>query len=83
MKILLFVAGAALVLYGLHRLALWMEGRGWLYYVNSKPSTSTLSAAFLEVQSLLEPEKQQLAEVQKAERFEEDDQGEPPEVGAD
>lgn len=28
----LLAAGGALLLYGLHRLALWAEARGWIYY---------------------------------------------------
>jgi len=79
----LTVTALLVLLYGLHRLALWAEDRGWIYYKRRKATTSALGSAFLEVQSLLEPEKQQLAEVQKAERVEEDDQGEPPEVGTD
>ena len=67
----------------MHRVALWAENRGWIYYKRRKPTTSALGTAFLEVQSLLEPEKQQLAEVQKAERIEEDEQGDPPEAGND
>lgn len=81
MKILLFVAAAALALYGLHRLALWMEGRGWLYYVNSKPSTSTLSTAFLEVQSMVDPGKKLVIEAMREEGSEESEFGGPPEAG--
>lgn len=37
MRTLFIVAVAiALCLYGLHRLALWAERRGWLYYKNKK-----------------------------------------------
>jgi len=83
MTALLVALTAAIAIYGLHRLALWAEDRGWIYYQRRKPTTSTLGNAFLEVQSLLEPEKRQLAEVQKAVDVEEDDQGDPPETGAD
>ena len=81
MSTLLKVLAAAAVLYGLHRLALWAEDRGWIYYLRRKPTTSSLGNAFLEVQSLIEPEKKQLAEARKAESVEEDDQGDPPEAG--
>jgi hypothetical protein len=80
-EVFLTVTALLVLLCGLHRTALWAEDRGWIYYKRRKATTSALGSAFLEVQSLLEPEKQQLAEVQKAERVEEDDQGEPPEVG--
>jgi hypothetical protein len=71
-----------IALYGVHRLALWAEDRGWIYYTRRKPTASSLGNAFLEVQSLIEPEKRQLAEVQKAEIIEEDEQGDPPEAGS-
>ncbi len=60
----LFLAVLALIglLYVLHRVALWAEGRGWVYYLNSKPSSSTLGNAFLEIQSMIEPEKRPLVE---------------------
>ena len=32
----LVVVGAVSALYGLHRTALWMERRGWLYYKHRK-----------------------------------------------
>jgi hypothetical protein len=82
LRVFLTVTAVLVLLYGLHRLALWAENRGWIYYLRRKPTTSSLGNAFLEVQSLLEPEKRQLAEVQKAETIEEDEQGDPPEAGA-
>lgn len=81
MKLALVILAGILVLYGLHRLALEAEDRGWIYYLRRKPSSSALGNAFLEVQSLVEPEKRQLAEIRKAEEVEEDDQGDPPETG--
>ena len=83
MAAFLTVLAAVVAAYGLHRLALWAEDRGWIYYMRRKPTTSALGNAFLEVQSLLEPEKKHLIAVQTAEDVEEDDQGDPPETGAD
>lgn len=77
----LIAAAAAAVLLALHRFLLWAEGRGWIYYHHRRPSGSALGNAFLEVQSLLEPEKQQLAEVRRQCVVEEDEHGEPPEGG--
>ena len=81
----LFLAILALIglLYVLHRVALWAERRGWVYYLNSKPSSSTLGNAFLEIQSMIEPEKRPLVEARKEETVEEDEQGDPPEAGRD
>jgi len=64
-------------LYALHRLALWAERRGWVYYRNRKSPTSTLGNAFLEIQSMIEPEKQQIVEARKEEAVDEDERGKP------
>lgn len=81
MKILFFVAAGALALYGLHRLALWMESRGWLYYLNKQPTTSALSSAFLEVQSIIDPAKRTVIEAMREEDAEQSEVGAPPEPG--
>ena len=81
MKPVLIVLAAAAILYALHRVALWAEARGWIYYLNSKPTGSTLGNAFLEVQSLIEPGKRDLVEILKEEAVEQNDQGEPPDPG--
>lgn len=74
--VIALVIGAAALL--LDRMALWAERRGWIYYRHRKPSGSTLGSAFLEVQSLLEPNKRHAAEVQRQEPTEQDEQGDPP-----
>jgi putative acetyltransferase len=76
-KVLLALLAVIGLLYALHRVALWAEGRGWVYYLNSKPSSSTLGNAFLEIQSMIEPQKRPLVEARKEEAVEEDEQGEP------
>jgi hypothetical protein len=63
MKVFLVVLALICLLYVLHRVALWAEGRGWVYYLNSKPSNSALGNAFLEIQSMIEPDKRQLVEL--------------------
>ncbi len=83
MTTFLIILTAVVLLYGLHRLALWAEDRGWIYYLRRKTSGSSLGNAFLEVQSMIEPEKRQLVEARKAENVEEDEQGDPPEAGTD
>ncbi len=52
----------------LHFLFLWMEGKGWIYYKRDRPSRTALGNAFLEVQSILEPDKKHVLEVRKDER---------------
>jgi hypothetical protein len=80
--VLLAVLSAVVAVYGLHLLALWAEDRGWMYYRRRKPTSSGLGNAFLEVQSLIEPEKRQLVNVQRTVDVEEDDQGDSPGVEA-
>ncbi len=41
-------------LYGLHRLCLWLEARGWLYYKHRKSGSSPASC-FVALQNVLEP----------------------------
>src|SRR5262249_8623654 len=50
----LVAIGAVAVVYGLHRLGLWLEERGWLYYRNKRPSSSPMSA-FVAMQQFIEP----------------------------
>ena len=83
MKIIAWLAIIAVGLYILHRLALWAESRGYIYYVNTEPSRSSLGNAFLEAQSLIEPDKRALVQVIREERSEQAESGAPPEPGAD
>lgn len=52
----------------LHLLALWMERKGWIYYQRNRPSRTALGNAFLEVQSILEPDKKHVVEVRRDEK---------------
>jgi hypothetical protein len=69
---------AAGAVYGLHRLALWMEARGWISYRKKHGSSGGLGTAFLEVQSLLEPSTRHVLELRRNEDFEDEDSGDPP-----
>ncbi|HEX7707524.1 MAG TPA: hypothetical protein VF701_13800 [Thermoanaerobaculia bacterium] len=55
MRLFVWLLVAAAVLYALHRLLLWAEGRGWIYYWHKKASPRGIGNSALEVQSLLEP----------------------------
>ena len=63
----------------LDRLAVWMEGRGWIYWRKKHGSTGTLGTAFLELQTIFEPSKRHVIEARREEDAEEDDSGDPPE----
>jgi hypothetical protein len=73
----LVVLGAG-VLYGVHRLALWAEHRGFIYYRKKRGSSGALSSAALEVHALLEPSRRHVLEEQKRDQVVEDDNGDPP-----
>ena len=81
-KIFALVIAAAAALYGLHRLALWAERRGWIYYLHRQGSSSTVGNAFLELQSMLEPSKKYILEVKREEHVVEDESGDPPVPGS-
>ena len=80
MKWLIFlaVAGAA---YGLHRLALWMEARGWIYYVRKKASPNALGNAMLGVQEMLQPGAEHTREMRRTQRVARTGEGGPDGVG--
>ncbi len=62
----------------LHLLALWMERKGWIYYKHNKPSSNALGNAFLEVQSILEPNKKHIIEVKKEDKKQNEEAGDEP-----
>jgi len=62
----------------LHFLALWMERKGWIYYNHNKPSSNALGNAFLEVQSILEPNKKHIIEVKKEDKKQNEEAGDEP-----
>jgi hypothetical protein len=54
-------------LWGLHRLCLWLEDRGWLYYLRKKPSSSA-GSSFVVLQQFIEPGVQHLIQVEQERR---------------
>ena len=57
LKVLLLALAVLLGLYGLDRLALWAERRGWLYWRQGKPTGNALGAMTLELQKIFEAGK--------------------------
>ena len=49
----------------LHLLFRWMEDKGWIYYQRNRPSRTALGNAFLEIQSILEPDKKHVVEIRR------------------
>ena len=65
----------------LDRALLAAEAGGWIYWRRRRGGSGTLSAAFLSVQSLVEPEKRHVVEELRRAAPEEDEDGEPPVPG--
>lgn len=55
--------GVPASLYGLHRLGLWLEERGHLYYLNKKPTGGGAAGGFVAFQRIIEPQVQHVVEI--------------------
>ncbi len=75
---LLWVGLAMAAPYGLHRLALWAEGRGWIYYRTHRMPVGSAGMAMLEITSLLDPAAEYVVEELRdaRARAEQDESGE-------
>jgi hypothetical protein len=75
MALLGWLIGLPAALYGLHRLALWLEARGHLYYLHRKP-TGSAAGAFVALQRAIEPQARHVEQVNhEYHRVEEDEAG--------
>jgi hypothetical protein len=83
MKLAFWAAAVICLLYALHRTALWMERKGWIFYKHTKPSSSAMSNAFMQVQAMFEPAAEYVVERRRSDEVEEIDAGGPPSPGAD
>lgn len=77
MRYLAAIFGVAAVLYLLHRVALYAERRGWIYY-RSKPPRGAGSLAAMEVMKILDPTIEHVIEIVRSETVAPDEHGEPP-----
>ena len=78
---LIIAVALGVAVYLLNKLLLWMESRGWIYYRRHAPSSSSLGAAALEVQTLVDPSKRHVIEAKQSQKKEQDDSGDPPKPG--
>jgi hypothetical protein len=69
-------------LYGLHRLCLWLEARGWLYYLNKKPAGGA-AKCMIGLQEAIEPPVKHVLHVRDERRRQADGEGDPPAVEPD
>jgi hypothetical protein len=60
----LIILGSGPTLYGLHRLCLWLEDRGLLYYKHKKPSSSA-AGCLVGLQKALEPQAQHVLQIKE------------------
>lgn len=74
---LVIVACGVAAIYAMHRLALWMETKGWIYYMHKKASPDTLGNATLGVQQIIQPGAKHVLEVRRNKRIQRDDAGDP------
>jgi len=65
---ILIVFGASAALYQLHRLGLWLDERGWLYYKYKKSSRSA-GGCFIALEQVLEPPIQHVLHVKEEKRY--------------
>ncbi len=67
----LALVGLVGLLYGLDRLGLWLEDRGWLYYRKKKPQSSPMGM-WVGLQQAIEPRVKHVQEVGQHRRQEEE-----------
>jgi hypothetical protein len=58
----ILVISSPLMLYGLHRLGLWMEEQGFIYYWHKKPKGSA-AGSFVALQRMIEPRAEYVIQV--------------------
>lgn len=75
-KLALFILFGCAALYTLHRLALWMERRGWIFYKHTRASSGAASAALgnamQELNAFAEPQARYAIEERQSEHKQQD-----------
>lgn len=70
---LAWAAAISAALYGLHRVGLWLDDRGWLYYLRS----SRRGRWGLAIASIFDQEARRILELHEKVQVEEDEDGDP------
>ena len=60
----LYAAATVIVLFGLHRAALWAESRDWLYYRDQRPPPGAGARAANTLAALVHPEVEHVLEAE-------------------
>lgn len=73
------IAGVLVVaaVFAFHRLLLWMERKGWIYYRKSSSHSGALGNAFMAVHAIFDSEAGRAAEYQQHEETAVTESGEP------
>ena len=77
-----WLAAAALLgagIYCLHRLCLYLEQRGYIYYLHTKPQGSGGGGVFLDLSELIQPSVRHVIEVKEDRHIQHDAAGNGPE----
>ena len=61
------IAGSVAAIYGLHRLLLRLEARGYVYYLHKKP-TSGMASSCIALQEFIEPDVKHVYQVKEQKR---------------
>jgi hypothetical protein len=61
--------------YGLHRLSIWAEDRGWIYYRKGHGRSWGAGRALQELQSLLQPSSRHVVEETRRQELSREDKG--------
>ena len=59
------VAGLAVLFYGVHRLLLYAEQRGWVYYKHKRAPAGSGAMAFMELMRIYRPEIEHVIEEER------------------
>jgi hypothetical protein len=82
-SMILSASAILLFLYGLHRLFLWMEQRGWVYYWHRKSSGASIGNALMQAQTFLQPDVQHVIDEMREDKVHEEWSGDPPIPGTE
>jgi hypothetical protein len=72
MTLVIWIIGIAIALYALHRLFIWMEGKGWIYYRKRRASAAE---GILGVASIVDPAARHALEARQELVIENEDDG--------
>jgi hypothetical protein len=72
-----WIVGTVAALYAMHRGALWMERRGWIFYRDTKASSTSRSNAFMQVQAMFEPRAEYVVEGRRSDETRASEEADP------